>query len=500
MKSHKTQRERHKAYESAREAYLGARDALMEAENRLRKAEKNAKEVGLNILEKERRKQEPMTFIGHSLGSCCVRQDSSIYGMLRVSNRIEIKCIIMLCLLSGYICIWLVSTAPQEVKFWEIRTGKFKVPNCDSSSYIYAKTLDGLVVKNCSRKFEALEANEFRQSSLVVTKDELVFQRNQVKEYSRFVASNENFAKELYLKYGYSGNFSWKTGDFVSEMYKFNFWDQAKDFFKRSNPLGPLKGIPPLLQKKHKTCAVVGSSAQLYLFEDGKHIDEHDLVIRMNCAIHSGFEKYVGSRTDVRFGNECWEGTWYDERDPDNHTIEIRHYMPQVAISMVKKKKVRPVYFWNKRYAAIACNVIIAEARKRGFTTSKCDDENWSCLCSTGYHAIISSLLICDSITVFGLTVGCGARNPSINMNEYYSPWVLNDLSRSRFDQQGTQFKDLIEASSYPIVFARTNVTNICSRMKMYSQGNRCIYRKMNDSKVYHVPKCGECHGSLCRL
>ena len=52
---------------------------------------------------------------------------------------------------------------------------------------------------------------------------------------------------------------------------------------------------------KGKTCIVVASGGSVLHNEYGDEIDEFDLVVRTNLAKFEGFEKYVGSRTDVRF-------------------------------------------------------------------------------------------------------------------------------------------------------------------------------------------------------
>jgi len=55
--------------------------------------------------------------------------------------------------------------------------------------------------------------------------------------------------------------------------------------------------------QRYKSCAVVGSSPELLLYEDGKAIDAHDAVFRANLAVTKGFEKYAGRRTAVRVIN-----------------------------------------------------------------------------------------------------------------------------------------------------------------------------------------------------
>jgi len=60
-----------------------------------------------------------------------------------------------------------------------------------------------------------------------------------------------------------------------------------------------MKKLPEIL--KGKTCAVVSNSGDLMNYEYGEFIDSHDVVIRCNWSLIRGYEKHVGTRTDIRF-------------------------------------------------------------------------------------------------------------------------------------------------------------------------------------------------------
>jgi len=51
------------------------------------------------------------------------------------------------------------------------------------------------------------------------------------------------------------------------------------------------------------SCAVVGNSGMVLDSTHGEFIDSHDTVIRFNDAVVEGYEKSVGSRTDIRIVN-----------------------------------------------------------------------------------------------------------------------------------------------------------------------------------------------------
>lgn len=54
---------------------------------------------------------------------------------------------------------------------------------------------------------------------------------------------------------------------------------------------------------KDKKVAIVASSGTLLDNEFGDEIDKHDIIIRFNASRVKGYEKHVGSRTDIRIFN-----------------------------------------------------------------------------------------------------------------------------------------------------------------------------------------------------
>jgi hypothetical protein len=63
------------------------------------------------------------------------------------------------------------------------------------------------------------------------------------------------------------------------------------------------KGFIKYLEDKlsGKTVALLGNSPNLLLKDQGKYIDEHDIVIRFNDARTEGHEAQTGKKTNVRF-------------------------------------------------------------------------------------------------------------------------------------------------------------------------------------------------------
>lgn len=62
-------------------------------------------------------------------------------------------------------------------------------------------------------------------------------------------------------------------------------------------------GLAGVIERKYRTCAVVGNSGLVLRYKHGSRIDEHDAVIRLNDAPTIGFEEHVGAKTTFRLVN-----------------------------------------------------------------------------------------------------------------------------------------------------------------------------------------------------
>mmetsp|Transcript_8410 Transcript_8410/g.24113 ORF Transcript_8410/g.24113 Transcript_8410/m.24113 type:complete len:465 (-) Transcript_8410:11-1405(-) len=102
-------------------------------------------------------------------------------------------------------------------------------------------------------------------------------------------------------------------------MFSYKHLAQMHYIQNKNNPMGMLvsraRGMKVWIPSRHyppsdlptmfnfTRCAVVGSAKYLLSQRRGQEIDEHDVIIRANQAPVKGYERFVGSRTDIRMTN-----------------------------------------------------------------------------------------------------------------------------------------------------------------------------------------------------
>ena len=123
---------------------------------------------------------------------------------------------------------------------------------------------------------------------------------------------------------------------------------------------------------KVKTAALVASSGTLLDNNFGDEIDKHDLIIRFNAARVKGYEKYVGSRTDIRILNgHAFNGSTKKDiclgHDPnflttlENETFLVKSYNVQEFIEGVMKYiNKNPINFLHPNFL-IYCNNLVSK-------------------------------------------------------------------------------------------------------------------------------------------
>ncbi|KAM6975923.1 alpha-N-acetyl-neuraminyl-2,3-beta-galactosyl-1,3-N-acetyl-galactosaminide alpha-2,6-sialyltransferase [Tautogolabrus adspersus] len=192
-------------------------------------------------------------------------------------------------------------------------------------------------------------------------------------------------------------------------------------------------------------CALVSSSGQMLRAGAGEEIDSIGCVIRMNNAPTRGFEKDVGSRTNVRVvshtsvpwlvKNESYYFQqsvnttyvfWGPERNMRqdgkgrifNALLKIAKKYPNVAMYALSREKIQH-----------CDNVFQNETGKNRMKTGA--------FLSTGFFTMILAIEMCDSIHVYGMVSDnfCSQANQSPVPYHYYEKSWINECRMYKFHE-----------------------------------------------------------------
>lgn len=132
--------------------------------------------------------------------------------------------------------------------------------------------------------------------------------------------------------------------------------------------------VEALKYLQNKNIAVVGSSGILLDKEYGEQIDANDVVVRFNVSRVKGYEKHVGSRTDIRFMNgHAFDGssdpTRFKSHDPNfvskliGETLIVKSWnVSEFMNGIFKTTPQNSVYFINPPFTQYCNSVTGKEA------------------------------------------------------------------------------------------------------------------------------------------
>ncbi|XP_069571775.1 alpha-N-acetyl-neuraminyl-2,3-beta-galactosyl-1,3-N-acetyl-galactosaminide alpha-2,6-sialyltransferase [Brachyistius frenatus] len=177
-------------------------------------------------------------------------------------------------------------------------------------------------------------------------------------------------------------------------------------------------------------CALISSSGQMLGAAAGEEIDKIGCVIRMNNAPTSGFEKDVGSRTNVRVvshtsvpllvKNEQYyfqqsANTTYVFWGPErNMRQDGKGHIFNVLLKMARKYPNVRIYTVTRDMVQYCDSVFQNETGKNRMKTGA--------FLSTGFFTMILAMDMCDSINVYGMIDDnyCSRVNHSVVPYHYY--------------------------------------------------------------------------------
>uniref|UniRef100_A0A6T7WP01 EGF-like domain-containing protein n=1 Tax=Pyramimonas obovata TaxID=1411642 RepID=A0A6T7WP01_9CHLO len=185
-----------------------------------------------------------------------------------------------------------------------------------------------------------------------------------------------------------------------------------------------LKALPeedPLSGILFKSCAVVGSSGILLLYDHGDEIDNHDAVFRFNSAPTRGYESKVGSRTTVRLTNSRNFGF------RENPTEQVYQHMRVAAglNKMLNHRRRQPhlqLYGMHPKFHSYV-------------------DESFNFLATSGLVGVVIALHKCAKVELYGFQV-----HPRHGVQYHYYSEADAPANEGRDDVEWLAVKALVSA------------------------------------------------------
>ena len=165
------------------------------------------------------------------------------------------------------------------------------------------------------------------------------------------------------------------------------------------------------------TCAVVGASGSLLAWNHGALIDAHQVVLRPNWLLTKGYEKLVGTRTDMNlfFGVEGMIDQFHRAQQKlppeqravglvtpasDRSVASFFRHMARMHKNRTRSLRANGVFLLSDDVYHRALGTLCA-ATDGGCTWQKATSKMRP---STGFFSVILALQMCRKVSLFGLT------------------------------------------------------------------------------------------------
>ncbi|KAK1435072.1 hypothetical protein QVD17_00832 [Tagetes erecta] len=196
-----------------------------------------------------------------------------------------------------------------------------------------------------------------------------------------------------------------------------NWWRNRRFDDDVMSKLVNVLGLKRKYKNKYKTCAVVGNSGILLKQNLGDTIDSHEFVIRLNNARIGGFERFVGSKTNLSFINSnilhlcSRRGGCYCH--PYGEHVPIIMYISQpvhfLDYGVCSSSHRSPLMITDPQLDLLCARIVKYYSVKRFVTETGKPLEEWSSShggsefhYSSGMQAIMLALGVCDKVSIFG--------------------------------------------------------------------------------------------------
>lgn len=192
----------------------------------------------------------------------------------------------------------------------------------------------------------------------------------------------------------------------------------------------PQPGLPPSLRREGscRRCVVVGNGGVLHGSHLGSHIDQYDIIIRLNNAPVPGFERDAGSRTTIRL--------MYPEGAP--HSANEYKKTTMVALVVFKSLDLdwltsvitkQPLSFWSKMWfwREVVDDIPLRPENfrilhpeiihKTGQVLQNYALKQGNMVPTLGTSAVVMALQLCDQVSLAGF--GYDMQHPEARLHYY---------------------------------------------------------------------------------
>ena len=198
------------------------------------------------------------------------------------------------------------------------------------------------------------------------------------------------------------------------------------------------RGHAHILSRRHRACAVVGSSSKLLDFRDGDAIDAADLVFRVNHPLVPPIlQPHIGSRTDVHVDPlqlAARRVVYHNATSVQIFTCTSNHDFP-VCLHFAPRTDVRDGRLADGRWdkAAPALDVVARMlAASMHYKRGAFDRP------TTGFMAVMVALHICDETRLYGF--GMSDRQPCAKYIDEEGRYGITNASDCGGAQSGAKY------------------------------------------------------------